>query len=143
MVCLSYPAVRIYWARETKIPVIYNFMSCNSFFSCARIYIRNIEISFREHLYIDITNSIDEQIISFTGGCPARQLIQLEPRPVGFKNLVCVTSNGVVVNFEIFQSPGTFKDYCLGHGPSIIIRLIKNIPKSSHIYMDCFFTRIP
>ena len=58
------------------------------------------------------------------------QSIRYNPRPVGFKNLVYATSNGVVVNFEIFQGAGTFKNRGLGHGPSIFIRLIKTIPKS-------------
>lgn len=32
---------------------------------------------------------------------------------------------------------------CLRHGSSIVIRLTKNLPQGSHIYIDRFFTTVP
>ena len=54
-------------------------------------------------------------MISFTGRCPPRRVIITKPRPVILKNLVCATSGGAVVDFEVFQGAGTFEDCGLGH----------------------------
>lgn len=43
----------------------------------------------------------------------------------------------------MFQGAGTFPDSGLGHGPSIVLRLTKFLPKGSFLYFDRFFTTIP
>ncbi|XP_037809240.1 piggyBac transposable element-derived protein 1-like [Lucilia sericata] len=163
MGCLGYPAIRMYWSNECKIPAIFNSMSRDKFLQLrsdihfqdysapnptnklwrVQLVIDTVRKRCNE-LATDITNnSIDEQMMSYTGRCPARQVIRSKPRTVGLKNLVCATSRGVVVDFEVFQGAGTFEDCGLGHGPSIVIRLVKNLPKGSHIYFDRFFTTTP
>ena len=95
-------------------------------------------------LATDITNySIYEQMIPFTGRIPARQVLRNKPSPVGPKNLVCATANGIMVDFELFQGVGSFPDRGLGHGPSIVIRLVKHLQKQSHLYFDRYFITIP
>lgn len=130
MGCLGYPAIRMYWSNECKIPAIYNSMSRDKFLqlrsdihfedysatnSTNKFWrVQSVIDTVRKRcneLITEITNySIDEQMIPFTGRCPARQVIRSKPRPVGLKNLVCATSSGLVVDFEVFQGAGTFED---------------------------------
>uniref|UniRef100_A0A0K8V999 PiggyBac transposable element-derived protein 3 n=1 Tax=Bactrocera latifrons TaxID=174628 RepID=A0A0K8V999_BACLA len=141
MGCLGYPAIRMYWSNECKIPAIFNLKSRDKFLQL-RLDIHFVDFSvldssnkfwrvqpiidmIRERcneLATDITNySIDEQMIPFTGRFPARQVIRSKHRPIGLKTLVCATSTGIVVDFEVFQGAGTFEDCGLGHGPSIVM----------------------
>ncbi|XP_053600445.1 piggyBac transposable element-derived protein 3-like [Plodia interpunctella] len=88
--------------------------------------------------------SIDEQMIPFTGRCPVRQVVKNKPRPVGLKNFVATTSEGLMVDFEIYRGAKTmFGNTNLGLGPSVVLHLAKTIPPGSCIYHDRFFTTVP
>ncbi|XP_055389991.1 piggyBac transposable element-derived protein 3-like [Condylostylus longicornis] len=163
MGCLGYPRVRMYWADGFRNELIATSLSRNKFFTLRNIihFVDTDKPNEKNKLWriqpvIDIVKkrcnelatvveaySIDEQMIPFTGRCPARQVIRSKPRPVGLKNFVCATADGLVVDFEIFQGAGTFPDCGLGHGPSVVIFLTKCLPKGSHLYFDRFFTTIP
>ncbi|XP_036347793.1 piggyBac transposable element-derived protein 3-like, partial [Rhagoletis pomonella] len=163
MSCLGYPQMKMYWEDNYRCEIIAASMSRNKFmrFRNTIHFVDNNKPSETNKLWrvqpvIDLVRSrcnelasavtsysIDEQIVPFTGRCPARQVIRSKPRPVGLKNLVCATSDGLVVDFEVFQGAGTFPDCGLGHGPSIVLRLTKCLPKGSHLYFDRFFTTIP
>lgn len=88
--------------------------------------------------------SIDEQMIPFTGRCGLRQVVRNKPRPVGLKNFVVTTSNGLMLDFFIYKGAKTmFPDNSLGLGPSVILHLIESIPPGSCIYHDRYFTTVP
>lgn len=80
--------------------------------------------------------SIDEQMIPFTGKCHLRQLVKNKPRPVGLKNFVVTTSEGLMVDFGALSHP-------LGLGPAVVLRLIQSVPRGSCIFFDRYFTTVP
>lgn len=88
--------------------------------------------------------SIDEQIIPFTGRCALRQVVKNKPRTTGLKNFVTTTSDGLMVDFEIYKGAKTmFENTSLGLGPSVVLFLSKTIPSGSCVYHDRYFTTVP
>jgi len=88
--------------------------------------------------------SIDEQIIPFLDRCKVRQFVKGKPRVVGLKNFVITTSEGLIIDFEIYQGHTTpFPDKTLGLGPAVVLRLINTIPEGSSVFFDRYFTTIP
>ncbi|KAG5868518.1 hypothetical protein JTB14_038154 [Gonioctena quinquepunctata] len=87
------------------------------------------------------TFSIDEQMISFLGRCPVRQYVKNKPGPVGLKNFVLTTSDGIILDFEIYQgptSPFDIKKFDLG--ASVILRLIETLPQESYVFFYRYFS---
>ncbi|KAM3609511.1 uncharacterized protein V6R79_016128 [Siganus canaliculatus] len=94
-------------------------------------------------LYFDVlcTISCDQDMIPFTGACPCRQYLPMKPNPVGIKNFVCATADGIVLDFEIYQGadgllqqveePGN-----LGLGGLGIDRLSQTLHPNTNVYCD-------
>lgn len=90
--------------------------------------------------------SIDEQIIPFTRRCALRQVVKNKPRPVELKNFVFTTSDGLMLDFDIYRGAKTmFGATNLGLGASLVllVHLIKTVPPGSCVYYDRYFTTVP
>ncbi|KAK1906732.1 PiggyBac transposable element-derived protein 3 [Dissostichus eleginoides] len=92
--------------------------------------------------------SIDEQMIPFTGACPCRQYLPMKPNPVGIKNFVCATSDGIVLDFDLYQGKGALleqveeEEVGLGLGGLVLARLCQTLHRGTKVYCDRFFTSI-
>lgn len=88
----------------------------------------------------DTGYSIDEQMIPFSGRCAVKQFVKNKPRPVGLKNFVMTTSEGIVLDFIAYQGAQTdLPDRDLGLGASVILKLSETLPKKSHVFFGRFF----
>lgn len=89
--------------------------------------------------------SIDEQMIPFTGACPFRQYVPLKPNPVGKKNFVLASADGVVLDFEVYQGANALSSQVqetegLGLATLVIEHLAKTLHPGTKVYRDRFFT---
>ncbi|XP_076842062.1 piggyBac transposable element-derived protein 3 isoform X2 [Brachyhypopomus gauderio] len=170
MSCIPYPAIRMYWSKTLKFPAITEKFTRDRFFRLRR----SLKVLIDDDVPEDLRErdkfwkvrpflnrilkgcksqarpqciSIDEQIIPFTGTCPWRQYLPMKLNPVGMKNFVCATPEGIVLDFEIYQGV----DALLGHveepgdlGLEILVmdRLSQTLHPNTNIYCDRFFTSI-
>ena len=128
--CISMKRVRMYSQRTTRIPVIADCRHRDRF-SKLRNHVIAVDISAFideqkaadrlwkvcpfvnriQHACIGLPReanvSIDDQMISFTGRCPARQYVPRKPNPTGLKNFVLAAASGLVLDFERYQGAGT------------------------------------
>lgn len=91
--------------------------------------------------------SIDKQMIPFTGACQFRQNLPMKPNPVGMKNFVCATADGIVLDFEMYQGANTLLEQveepeALGLGALVMDHLSQTLHPNTRVYCDRFFTSI-
>ncbi|KAG5887132.1 hypothetical protein JTB14_029812 [Gonioctena quinquepunctata] len=68
--------------------------------------------------------------------CSIRQYVKNEPRPVGLKNFVMTTSDGVVLDIEIYQGETTpYLNKTLGLGPDVVLQLVVTLLKISSVFL--------
>lgn len=167
MGCIPYPRLPMYWRAGISLDKIVNAMSRDRFIQLRNaLHVVSSDTAPQEQsrnplwkvqpMIDHIRNgcykqervpsfySIDEQMIPFTGRCPLRQVVKNKPRPVGLKNYVLTTSDGLLLDFDIYQGAKTmFGNTTLGLGPSIVLHLSRSIPPNSCVYHDRHFTTIP
>lgn len=166
--CVKYPRIKMAWLQRFKLSCVTDAMARERFFMFRtnlhivdkgavtaeektqnRLWLVQPLIDAVRNRCLQLprshsTYSIDEQMVPFLGKCPVRQYVPGKPRPVGLKNFVITTSNGLVLDFEIYQGDTTpFPDKSLGLGPAVVLRLITTIPKGSFVFFDRYFTTIP
>lgn len=155
MGCIPYPRLPMYWRAGTKLGLVCEVMSRDRFLTL-RNALHVVDSKFppetengnplwKVQPMIDKVKetcnklervpgfySIDEQMIPFTGRCKLRQVVKNKPRPVGLKNFVLTTSEGLMLDFDIYKGArSTFGDSTLGLGPSVILHFSKSIPPGS------------
>ncbi|XP_042904032.1 piggyBac transposable element-derived protein 3 [Parasteatoda tepidariorum] len=167
MGCVTFSRLRMYWQAEYKYPPVSNIISRDRFLALRNAFhvvdinnppgnvnenklwkiqpvidaVRKVCLSLPRD---NVTYSIDEQMIPFTGRCSLKQYVKNKPRPVGLKNFVLCTSSGLVMNFEIYQGKSTSLFHQeLGLGPSVILRLVQTLPQESFVYFDRYFSTLP
>ncbi len=127
---IRYPTIRMYWSKALKITAITDKFTRARFFKLRGAIKVVIDHDVPEDLrmsdkfwkvrpFLDRIlqgclslnrpdcASIDEQMIPFTGACPYRQYLPMKPNPVGIKNFVCATADGIVLDFELYQGTGS------------------------------------
>ncbi|KAL3219342.1 hypothetical protein MRX96_030487 [Rhipicephalus microplus] len=165
---LKFPRIRMYWNPATQIQSVSEAMSVNRFFRLRSALhvtepdanhtgtdkfwkVRPLLDAVRKRcLELPATekNSIDEQMIPFTGRVAAKQFVRNKPNPEGVKVFLRCSSSGVAHDFEIYQGKGTgtsAEHKHLGLGGSIVMRLVEGLPKQENfkLYFDNYFTSIP
>ncbi|XP_010790902.1 uncharacterized protein isoform X2 [Notothenia coriiceps] len=170
MSCIRYPTIRMYWSKAFKITAITDRFTRARFFKLRGAIKVVIDDDVPEDLKMsdkfwkvgpflerilrgckslnrpDCT-SIDEQMIPFTGACPYRQYLPMKPNPVGIKNFVCATADGIVLDFELYQGTQSLIEKVkepegLGLGSLVIERLCQTLKRGTKVYCDRFFTTI-
>lgn len=163
---LGLPRARLYWSRISAVPLVTENMTRDRFFELRGV-LHFVDLSqttdaqteklFRAEPIIQSFRkaclelphpkavSVDEQMIPFSGRCPARQYVPSKANPVGLKNFVLSSSDGLVLDFVIYTGKGTVPEADtkeLGLGGAIVKRLLHTAPEEQpvHVFTDCFFT---
>lgn len=168
---LGFPRLRMCWARKTRYPLIADNMTRDRFFKLrSRLKLVN-ENEISEEKKTDkfwkvrpmlekvrgqcLKNvrpknvSIDEQMIPFYGHVAMRQYIKGKPTPVGLKNFVVTSIDGIPLDFCMyagkdsnFQTDFPVPDK-LDVGGRVVCKLSSTLPDGSSIFMDRYFTSVP
>lgn len=170
MSCVPYPNIRMYWSNALRFPVIAERFTRDRFFKLRQ----SIKVVIDDDIPDDLRGSdkfwkvrpfldrilkgcrsqarpecvsIDEQMIPFTGSCPYRQYLPMKPNPVGMKNFVCASAEGIMLDFELYQGADALTAQVqdpgeLGLGGLVIDRLSETLHPGTKVYCDRFFTSI-
>lgn len=161
MECTPFPRIHMYWNNKFKFDLVSDVLPRDKFYLLrVNFHIVDVlgvpeEIQKKNRLWkfqpmVDMVRnryrsmerkprssySIDEQMIPFLGKCPVRQFVRNKPRPMGLKNFVLATSEGKILDFEIYQGKSTpFEHKHLSLGPAVILHLVQTLPKESYIFL--------
>jgi Transposase IS4 len=169
MSCVGYHRIRMYWQRSFSLPLIAECMTRDRYFrirSSLKVVVDtdvSDEMKKTDRLWkvrplLDRVRSgclkqtrppsvsIDEQMIPFSGACTLRQFVPNKPNPVGLKNFVCASQQGLVMDFVVYQGANSFApvplDSKLGVAGSVVAHLAQTLPVGSQIYCDRYFTSL-
>lgn len=166
MSCINYPSLRMYWAKEFRIPIIANIMPRNRF-----LLLRTaLKVVLDEDVGPDERQSdklwkvrplitavlkscklqektqdlsVDEMMIPFQGTCGVKQYCPGKPNPVGLKAFVLATPQGLVCDFHIYQGSTTYPDFHgtdFGLAEKAVLSLTRDLIPGHIIYCDRYFT---
>lgn len=163
---LKLPRVRMYWEKDTRVPLVADNMTRDRFFSIRSNihFIDNMTIPpGNKDVFIKIRplydtiqkkcNSlpmernicIDEQMVPFKGHLSIKQYIRNKPNPWGIKIFVLCGEGGIVYDFVLYQGANTEIDSQVqkqfGQGPGVVLHLCKIVKKNKHfLYFDNYFS---
>lgn len=92
-------------------------------------------------------HSVDEQMIPFWGHVSMSQYVKGKPNPRGLKNFVCTATDGLPIDFFLYEGKGSTilegENYQnLDIGGKAVLRLSRSLPAGSTVYMDRYFTSV-
>ena len=167
MSVMKLPWMRLYWARETRVAAVADVFTRSRFHqlrSRMKIVVdeevpqdaRQVDRLWKVRPLLEairqgclkierpVEVSIDEQMIPFTGKTVLKQFVPGKPNPEGLKNFVLASSDGMVLDFEVYQGK-KLADGGEGGGPwlvgeSVVVRLTESLPQGTSVFFDRFFT---
>ncbi|KAJ8277155.1 hypothetical protein GJAV_G00072040 [Gymnothorax javanicus] len=170
MSCVRYPKIRMHWSKALRFTAITDRFTRDRFFKLRQSLkvlidddvpedLRKSDKFWKVRPFLDRILqgcrsqtrpecvSIHEQIIPFTGACPCRQYLPMKPNPVGIKNFICATPDGIVLDFDLYQGTGALLEQVeepegLGLGSLVMARLCQTLHRGTKVYCDRFFTSI-
>ncbi|XP_047430615.1 piggyBac transposable element-derived protein 3-like isoform X2 [Mugil cephalus] len=170
MSCVPYPRLRMYWCSVLRFPAITERFTRGRFFKLRQSIkvvvddeipevLRECDKFWKVRPFLDRILegcksqarpecvAIAEQMIPFTGACPCRQYLPLNPNPVGMKNFVCASPEGIVLDFELYQGADALTAQVqepgrLGLGGLVVDRLSETLCPGTKVYCNRFFTSI-
>jgi hypothetical protein len=153
----SLPRTRMYWADETRHPIITNLLSRDRFeslnryftvseqqrdaaprnpFSSVRDFIASLNHSFPQHWVPGRHLALDESMVSFRGRSDIKQFVPGKPHPHGYKIWVLANEN-YLLQFQLYEGKAAAS-------PSIhdmVIQLTQLYRNNNHVlYFDTLFT---
>lgn len=169
MSCLGYSQIRLYWARQTRVPPIADILTVTDF-SCGKK--KNVSCKWLGNQWwgkerwpaveIETVHSndqdgltpaskkpvskLDEQIIPFTSRTTLKPCAPCKPHPTGLKNFVLSSPSEMALDFVIYHGKFALaaRTLELGVGACSVLRLSKSMPTcSSLFFFYCYFTTAP
>ncbi|XP_070381969.1 piggyBac transposable element-derived protein 3-like [Dermacentor albipictus] len=161
---LGYPQIRMFWMKNTRVPIIANSMTRDRFFQLrSRLkVVKDLLVTPKDKeddrlwrirpltekvlegcrkLPREEFLSIDEQMIPFTGKTQLKQFVPRKPNPIGLKNFVLAAPDGLILDFEIYQGKKTLLlPGCSGIGESAVLRLSQSLSPGTKLFFDRYFT---
>ena len=91
---------------------------------------------------------LDEQMIGFTGRCPARQYVPRKSNPTGLGNVVLASSDGLILDFHLYSGKKSFgrftlNDQPVGQGLGSVLCLVDDLPAGHNLFCDRLFYVYP
>lgn len=169
MGCIPFPKLTMYWRSGTKLRLICDVMTRERFVILRNALhvvpssspddnekhnplwkvqpmINKIKETCNKLERVAGFYCINEQIIPLYNRCNESQVDGSKPQPTGLRNFVMTTSEGLLLDFEIYTGTKTMDGDSgrgLGLGHSVILHLAKSIPPGSCVYQDRNFTTVP
>lgn len=168
---LKFPRIRMYWEEKTRVPAIADKMTRDRYFrlrsnlkividaevsentkSATKFWkLQPILESVRNGCLLNPVSqevSVDEQMIPFWGKHAARQMKKGKPNPVGLKNFVMASPDGLPLDFFLYEGKGDtiMEDEqvkSLDIGGKVVMHLSTRLPPGCSIYMERYFTSVP
>ncbi|XP_028163522.1 uncharacterized protein LOC114355063 [Ostrinia furnacalis] len=156
MGCLPYPHLTMYWRANMKIGLIADTISRDRFLTLRKSLnvvdhdrpsgtekqnplwkvqpvIKLVQEACSRLERVPTNYCIGEHIIPFSSRYSTRHI----PRPVGIKTFVLTTSDGLLLDFDIFRTAKTKSaQNSLERGSSLILNLIKSVPSGSSVFYN-------
>ncbi|XP_049790112.1 piggyBac transposable element-derived protein 3-like [Schistocerca nitens] len=135
-----------YYKLQNKLHIVNNFEEHGGNDKLWKV--RPVIVAFRNKCISLLRSqhlSVDEQMIPFTGRCNMRTYVPNKPNPLGLKNFILASSDGLVLDFAVYNGKETIPESDQNEhelGVSILKLLARTVPIDySHvIYSDRFFT---
>lgn len=163
---IKYPRIRMYWAAKTCVPQIADVMSRNQFFIIrTNLTCRDYTAVTKEEKKMNsfwkinpilecvrnacLDNTRDENVSIYQQKIPLRRQdktnLTSKPNPVVLKNFISITSDGLPLDFFLYQVKGITdieSKVDLDLGGKVVVKLSESLLAGCHVYLNKCFTSL-